>query len=126
MKLCPISNSFKKLKELFNLIFSKISSDGGDFPRIIEIALFLLKSFLLIQRFCSWFYFIVLLAYAIEVFVNCLFLYFGHRYRDSRMKDRKEIGNSNKPSVGRMVHCVCTLIKICLILANPSSLKTFR
>ena len=30
----------KKLKELFDLIISKISSDGGDFLRIIEIALF--------------------------------------------------------------------------------------
>ena len=30
-----------KILELFNLIISKISSDGGNFPHIIEIALFL-------------------------------------------------------------------------------------
>ena len=30
----------KKPKELVDLIISKISSDGGDFPRIIEITLF--------------------------------------------------------------------------------------
>ena len=29
MKLSPFSNSFKNLKELFDLIISKISSDGG-------------------------------------------------------------------------------------------------
>ena len=34
----------KKLKELFDLIISKISSEGGDFPRIIDIALFYLYS----------------------------------------------------------------------------------
>ena len=45
MKLSPFSNSLKILiKELFDLIISKTSSDGGDFPRIIEIALSLLKS----------------------------------------------------------------------------------
>ena len=44
MKLSPFSNSEKNsLKELFDLIISKISSDGGDFPRIIKIALFLLS-----------------------------------------------------------------------------------
>ena len=45
MKLSPFSNSLKKLKELFDLIISKISSDGGDFPRIIEIALFFIVLF---------------------------------------------------------------------------------
>ena len=40
MKLSPFSNSLKKIKELFDLIISKISFDGGDFPSIIEIALF--------------------------------------------------------------------------------------
>ena len=40
MKLSPFSKSFKNLKELFDLIISKINLDGGDFPRIIEIALF--------------------------------------------------------------------------------------
>ena len=39
MKLSLFSNSLKKLKELFDLITSKISSDGGDFPCIIDIAL---------------------------------------------------------------------------------------
>ena len=33
--------SFKKAKELFDLIFSKIISGDGDFLRIINIALFL-------------------------------------------------------------------------------------
>ena len=40
MKLYSFPNYFKKPKELFDLIIFKISSDGGDFPRIIEIALF--------------------------------------------------------------------------------------
>ena len=41
MKLSPFSNSLKKkLKLLFDLIISKIGSDGDDFPRIIVIALF--------------------------------------------------------------------------------------
>ena len=45
VELSPFSNSLeKKLKELFDLIISKISSDGGDFRRIIEIALFRLNS----------------------------------------------------------------------------------
>ena len=44
MKLSPFSISLKKFKELFDFIISKISSDGGDFPRIIEIALFLIDS----------------------------------------------------------------------------------
>ena len=38
-KLSPFLNSLNKIKELFDLIMSKISSDGGDFPRIIEITL---------------------------------------------------------------------------------------
>ena len=43
MKLSPIPNSFfRKLKELFDLIISKIRLDGSDFLRINEIALFLL------------------------------------------------------------------------------------
>ena len=36
-------------KELFDLIISKISSDGGDFPRTIEIALLRLCSSLVIR-----------------------------------------------------------------------------
>ena len=42
MNLSPFANSksFKNFKELFDLIISKISSDGGDYPRLIEIALF--------------------------------------------------------------------------------------
>ena len=43
MKLFPFPDSFKNLKELFDLIISKISSDGGDFPRIIEITLFIFR-----------------------------------------------------------------------------------
>ena len=39
MKLSPFPKSFKNIKELFDLITSKMGSDGGDFPRIIEIAL---------------------------------------------------------------------------------------
>jgi len=42
MKLSPFQSILKKLKELLDLIISKISPDGGDFPCIIEIALFLL------------------------------------------------------------------------------------
>ena len=38
----PLLILFKNLKELFNLITSKIGSDSGYFSRIIEIALFLL------------------------------------------------------------------------------------
>ena len=44
MKLSPFSNYFKNLKELFDLIISKISSDDGDFQHIIEIALLTLCS----------------------------------------------------------------------------------
>ena len=44
LKLSPFPNSFKNPKELFDLIISKISSDNGDFPRIIEIALSILYS----------------------------------------------------------------------------------
>ena len=40
---------FLKLKELFDLIISEISSDGGDFPRIIEIALLRLLALNLIE-----------------------------------------------------------------------------
>ena len=40
MKLSPFSNSFYKLKELFDLIISKITSDGADFPRITKITRF--------------------------------------------------------------------------------------
>ena len=40
--LTPFPNSLKKPEELFDLIFSKISSEGGKFLRIIEIALFLI------------------------------------------------------------------------------------
>ena len=39
MKLSPFSNYFKEIKELFYFIISKVDSVGGDFPRIIEIAL---------------------------------------------------------------------------------------
>ena len=39
MKLSPFPNSFKKLKELFDLIISQISSAGDDFPRFIEISI---------------------------------------------------------------------------------------
>ena len=42
IKLSPFSNSLKKRKELFDLIISKTSSDDSDFPRVSEIALFLL------------------------------------------------------------------------------------
>ena len=41
MKLSPFPNSFNELKELFDLIISKINLDGGDFPHIIEIPLLL-------------------------------------------------------------------------------------
>ena len=40
IEIISLSNSFKYyLKELLDLIIYQISSDGGDFPRIIEIAL---------------------------------------------------------------------------------------
>ena len=42
-KNLPLQIVFNNLKELFDLIISKISSDGGDIQRIIEIALFLYK-----------------------------------------------------------------------------------
>ena len=46
-KIIPFSKFFFfNLKELFYLIISKISSDGGDFPRIIEIALIFVLFFL--------------------------------------------------------------------------------
>ena len=32
MKLSPFPNSFKRIKQLFDLIFSKICSEDGDFP----------------------------------------------------------------------------------------------
>ena len=35
----PFQILLKNLKELFDLIISKLSLDGGDFQRIIEIAL---------------------------------------------------------------------------------------
>ena len=41
MKLPPFPNSF--FFKLFDWIISKISSDGGDFPRVIEIAFLLLN-----------------------------------------------------------------------------------
>ena len=40
LEINSLSKIFKNLKELLDLITSKISSDGGDFLRIIEIALF--------------------------------------------------------------------------------------
>ena len=39
IEIISLPNSFKNHKELFHLFASKIGSDGGDFPRIIEIAL---------------------------------------------------------------------------------------
>ena len=44
MKLSPFPNYFKNLKELFDLIISKINSAGGDLPSIFEIALFINKT----------------------------------------------------------------------------------
>ena len=46
-EIIAFSKFFKIFKELFDLIMSKISSDGGDFPLIIVIAL--IYSFLLIN-----------------------------------------------------------------------------
>ena len=36
-KMTSLSKSSLKTKELFDTIFSKICSEGGDFPHIIEI-----------------------------------------------------------------------------------------
>ena len=49
MTLSPFSNFFKKISELFDLIITKISSDGGDFQRIRDIALFIMFLFLILK-----------------------------------------------------------------------------
>ena len=44
LHVSPLTNSIKNLKELFDLIIS-LSSDDGDLPRVIEIALLILFLF---------------------------------------------------------------------------------
>ena len=48
-KIVSLYKSSSKTKELFDFIFTKLSSGSGEFPRIIEIAFFLLY-FLIISE----------------------------------------------------------------------------